>query len=365
MNLRAVVCIFICTILTHEILPVTIQVDTLTMQTGTTKSSGSTKITFFGDRHILSSSEQEQITSVIDFLQQRKNNSFYHILVEQGVAVFKNKWGTSDYRILYSLDTHIQAAKPLMTHVVLDNVEIRCFAGEARDILNNYKYYEPYTQYQTDNGEKILGTITFQDVFDEFDILKQSLDPYYVNQKNQMISDIYAHYMGMAQEYCEQLKRKIVRKNDIVFDYAKREYRQREAQEMKASQFAQDLAKDIELTFNHLFDLNLLKNILMSSSQNILVFAGRDHTGVVMSMLARLNAIKIYQAINFVMQEKIEDGRKTEQLTLQPITGLQITQALSAQPQTTSYAPTICYLTLAAATLYYLMYVVLPMYGYA
>lgn len=377
MNCKTVICIFICAISMHEILPVIIQIDTLTTQVGTTKSSGSTKITFFGDEHVMSSSEQEQITSVINFLQQGSNNNSYHILVEQAVRfekvdVSEDKWVISnrlldfDYRILHTLDKYIQAVQPSMTHVTVDNIEVRCFPGKARDILNNYKYYELYQQCAIDNGKKTMGTITFQDVFDEFDKLKQSLNSYYSTQTNQMVSDIYAHYMGVAYEYCEQLKRKIVRKNEIVFDYAKKQYRQREAQEMKSSQCAQDLAYDIQCSFTHLFDLNLLKNILMSNSQNILVFAGRNHTKVVMSMLARLNAIKLYHAINFVMQEKIEkDGSRAEQLTLQPITGLQITQALSAQPQTTSYAPTICYLALATATLYYLMYIVMPIYGYA
>ena len=369
MSFKTVVCIFICTISIHEIFPVIIQVDTLTTQTGATKSSDSTKITFFGDEHVSSPSEQEQTTSVMTFLQQEKNSS-YHILVEQAAKFHKavlpeNRFNASDYRLLHTLDKRIQAVKSSMMHVMVDNIEVRYFSGLVRDILNYYKYYEPYQQCEIDNGKKTLGAIMFQDVFDEFDTLKQLLIPYYSNQTNQMVSDIYAYYMGMAHAYCEQLRRKIVRKNEIVFDYAKKEYRQRETQEMKASQVAQDLAKDIELTFNHLFDLNLLKNILMSNSQNILVFAGHGHTSVVTSMLARLNAIKLYHAINFVMKEKIEDGQKTEQMTLQPITGLQITQALSAQPQTTSYTPTICYLTLAAATLYYLMYVVMPMYGYA
>lgn len=370
MNLKAVACIFICTISMHEILPVTIQVDTLTTQPGTTKSSAGTKITFFGDRHVSSPNEQEQTTSVMTFLQQEKNSS-YHIFVEQAAKSHKavlpeNRFNASDYRLLHTLDKRIKAEKLLMPHVAVDNIEIRHLSGSAMDVLRCYKYYEPYQQCQIDNEGKTLDAIIFQDVFDEFDMLEQSLVSYYSNQTNQMVSEIYAHYIGIAHEYCEQLKRKIIRKNEIVFDYAKKEYRQREAQEMKSSQVAQDLAKDIELTFNHLFDLNLLKNILMSSSQNILVFAGRDHTKVVTSMLARLNAMKLYHAVNFVMQEKIEkDGQKVEQLTLQPITGLQITEALSAQPQTTSYVPTICCLTLAAATLYYLMYVVMPMYGYA
>jgi len=359
MNFKMVLFILIYTVYTHEIFPVTIQIDKI-------ETSDHTKITFFSDQHKKSSGEEEQITSLIDFLQEQSDNHSFHFLVEQASEL--NKSFASGYETLYTLDKHIEQVRPLMTHVRLDNIEIRHAAGPAMDILNYYEDYKNHSEYKTDDAKKMIGSITFQDVLDEFDNLKQSLASYYLNQTNQAISDIYASYIETADSNCEQFKRKILSGNGVVFEYAKVEYNKRILRMLQASNLPEEedpakiLADSIECSFIHLFDLNLLKTILTSDSQNILVFAGGEHAREVINMLSALKAATIFQARNSVLEEKIEeDGHKTLHETVLPITGLQITQALSAQPKesSSSYVRVMCYMAMAAAC-YYLVFVIIP-----
>lgn len=365
MNFRMALLILACTVSIHETLPVIIRV-------GTMETFDHRKITFLSDKHVHSPAEKEQITSVINFLQEKKDTQSYHLLVEEASEV--NKLSAFGYEILHTLDKYIETAQPPMTHVRLDNIEVRHTAGPVMDILNHYELCKNDGHHKTDDGKKTLGAITFQDVLDEFDSLKQSLASYYVNQKNQTIFNIYAYLIGRADRDCEQFKRKISSRSDIVFDYAKAEYNKRileSVQELHVSEEKKDpakiLGKDIEWTFNHLFDLNLLKNILTSDSQNILVFAGGDHTSVVISLLLSLDATSIFHASNYELEERIEkNGQKTCDKVMLPITGLQIVQALSAQPNKIPYCvPIMCYMTIAAAALYYLVFVVIPGHGYA
>ena len=369
MNFRLALLILTCTVSIHETLPVIIEVDTI-------ETFDRRKITFFSDKHIQSPGEQEQITSLINFLQKtRATGESFHILAEQALELYKRS--ASSYQILYTLDKHIETAQPPMTHVKLDNIEVRCITGLVMGFLDCYEYYKDDVQYKTDSGKKTIHIITFQDILDEFDNLKQSLSSYYLGQTNQTISNIYTYLIEKADRDCEQFKRKISNRSDIVFEYAKAAYNKKvleTVQPLHVSEEKKDLAKilgkDIESTFNHLFNLNLLKNILTSDSQNILVFAGGYHTSEVISLLITLDATSIFHASNYELEERIEKtGNKTRNEVAQPITGLQIVQALSAQPKKiSSCTPIMCYMTIAAAALYYLMFVVIPgqtLYGCA
>ncbi len=338
------------------------------VQIGSSTTPDYTKVTFFSDYHKKSSVEQEQITSLIHYLQEHKDVQPFHILVEEA-SEFHKKFA-SGYEILYTLNKHIKQANPPLTHVMLDNIDVRCISLFAMTILDHYDLYDQYGQYELNDAKKTIGTITFQDVLDEFDQIKQSLAGYYCNHTNQAIATIYADSIKTAEGHCQQFKRKITNASETVLAYAKAQCDKRLLACYEQEKNMAIISNDIRLSFTPLFDLNLLKNILTSDSQNILVFAGGNHTEKVMDMLSTLKATTIFQARNAVIQDVMQkNGFTRKEEVVSPVTKEQILQALSAQPKSvlTQYAPTIGYMTMVAAALCYLLLVVLPehVYGHA
>jgi hypothetical protein len=338
-NLKAVVFVFVLTSYMTELLSVIIQVDTFIVQKGIHTISDNTKITLFADKHTRSPFEKEQIESVLSFLQTSKNTHNYHLLVEQALVLYKLHASqgmlASGYEILCTLDNHIKKAQ---LPVKLDNIEVRYVTGLVNGILNYYHYHKDCGSYMADEINKTIDSITFQDLFDEFDTINKNLAQYYVGHVNKRISEMYTHYTEIANDRYEKLGRMIKHKDKNVFEYAKEEYDSRLSKKPSVAKESEKnikaLAKAIELTFIHLLDLNLLKAILTSTSQNILVFAGGDHTREVIKMLYWLQATNVYQMINSV------NTSTCHTMTLLPITGKQVSQALYAELPKPNFMPT-------------------------
>lgn len=376
MNFKRVVFVFALLAYTPNTFSFTFElivttVNTMIIQNGSSTSSDCARVTFFSDYHRMSSGEQEQIATLVDYLQEQKDNQLFHIFIEQASEI--NRLSAYGYEVLCMLDRHIKQVQPPLTHVTLDNVEVRHSAGPGMDILKDYTYGDRYMEHQTDDAKKTIGTITFQDILDEFNQLKQSLATYYCSHKNEAIAKIYTDCMKRADSHYEQLKRKISNSNNTVLAYAQEQYNQRRRALNGLKQEEMDrevVSSDIELSFMDLFDLNLLKSILTSDSRNILVFAGGEHTRTVASMLSTLQASTIFHIKNAIIQPVLQkNGFTRNEEVVSPVTGNQIIQALSAQPKSTlaRYAPTVGYMTMAVAVLYYLLFVVLsePLHGHA
>jgi hypothetical protein len=175
MNFKRVVFIFALLAYARNTFPFTFElivttIDKTIVQSGSSTPSDHTRVTFFSDEHRTSSGEPEQIATLVDYLQEQKGNQLFHILIEQASEV--NKLSAYGYEVLYTLDRHIKQAQPPLTHVTLDNIEVRHSAEPSMGILKDYTRYNRYLDNKTDDAKKTIGTITFQDILDEFDQLK-------------------------------------------------------------------------------------------------------------------------------------------------------------------------------------------------
>lgn len=331
MNFKTVLLAFISITYTHDTLPFITQVDTI-------RTTEQKRIIFLADAHEKSFAEKDQTCCLIDFLQQNKESGF-HILIEQAAPI--DKLQASEYEILFRLDEHIQQAEPPLTHVLLENIEIRHVMTAAYSILKckEPSLYNKYRDFKVSDAQKTIGSITFQDIIDEFNTNKESLSDYYANHTNEALVTIYKNHMDIVNEYFEQFQQKLRSISSVtipVLDYAKTAYSHNLLEANDA------LAETISDTFLHLLDLHIVRTILTSHRDTIIVVAGRAHTSKILFMFKYLKASSVYNRSSISIEEITEeDGSTTQILHKQPVSANKITKGLMTQslpPVTTNYA---------------------------
>ncbi len=276
--------------------------------------SNQKKITFLADHHDESPAEKEQTHCLIDFFQQHNPGTSFHILIEQASKLFV----VSQFRMLFKLNENIEQAHPPLNNVTVQNIEIRYPSIIAAGMLlsktpQNYYFH---TKYIIDNHIQTIGLLNFQNILDELDDIKQSLALYYEKHEDITITNMYTKHLMYSNTYYDSFKKEIEKlhmQHNSILEYAKNE---NDADKKSA------LAKWMEIIFSPVFELSIVQNILQSEHENLLVFAGGNHTRDIISMLYDLKITSLY--------------RSEEQADKRPSTTLEITEGLLAeQPKTT------------------------------
>lgn len=330
----------ICIFYVGHIEPGIVRIDTI-------KTVDDKKITFLADNHELDLGEHEQVKGIIDWLQQNeKANEPIHILIEQ-VSWLADIYGCSS-KVLFCLPKQIQQANPELTRTTFENIDIRHVGNFANDILifpvPHQMNREPELLIET--TQKTLGTLTFQDMLDEFTQTKESLSDYYSSQNNSVMTNTYTKHITWANESYEILLR-IMKNNEIAPDIFVLKYAKKNCLMKKAP-----LASVIRNAFSPLCDLHLIRTLLTSPHKNMIVVAGARHTGNARSALYELNASSLYSA-----------GSSNNIMNPKPITNAQLQQGLSAQKKSLMgiYAPVITKSAMAVVVCYFLYVTMLQM----
>jgi len=297
------------------------------------------KITFLGDNHGLNEGEQEKIDCVMGWLQDNeKTGDPIHVLIEQPSWFFDIF--ECDSEILFHLPKRIQQAIPKCTLTTHENLEIRHVANAAHDILTFLVPYQlnPYRDSIIDTTEKTLGTLTFQDVLNEFVRMKQFFSDYYLQQNNVVIAGIYNRSIVDADFYYKHILR-IIKEDEISPEGSILKYTKKNSLNKTAL-----LAKAVHKTFSPFFDLHAIRTLLTTSHKNIIVVAGFWHTHNIMSALHQFDVYPLYSAGKDICQDH------------KLVSIAQIQQGLSMQKQSLMrmYAPMIVKKTIAVAVCYLL-----------
>lgn len=328
MQLKAILFTLASITYIHNTIAFTFQVDRII-------TTDQKKITFLADGHAQSPYDKEQIDCILNFLHQN-NESDFHVLIEQAAPIDKKY--ASAYEMLFRLDEYIKKANPPLTHVNLENIEIRHIMGAASHILESDQPYvcNTYRDLTIDDTQKTFGTITFQDILDEFNTNKELLSDYYLNNLDEAIATIYDQHMQCANEQYEQLQKKL----DSIPSYATTTvlaYAQKQYVLTKTLETNKELAKTMSDAFLHVLDLHILQTILTSKSNNIIVVAGGAHTKKIIPLLTEhLKASCLYSEKNHycLIEAEQEDGSKQKMIQKKPVTTAQMLRGLSDKPET-------------------------------
>ncbi len=333
----------ICSLSVHPIAPVIMRVDT--------EMIGEDKIVaYLSDDHVRVPEEEEQLHAIIDSLHQReKNNSSTHFLIEQPIWL-ADIFGCSS-QILFRLSKYIEQATPKLTLTTVENLEIRHLAGAVYNMLLFPVPYQlnPYREQNIDSMEKTLGSITFQDVLNDFTQIKQVLASCFLQQDNSIMSNIYAKHINRADSYYEKFLQQM-KKDDIPLDTLVLKYAKKNSLEK-----TEPLATSIFDTFVPLFDLHTVHKIVTSEHKNIVVVAGGFHTLSASQALDNFNNVtSLYSA-----------GKSISIDYQNPITRAQLQQSLSMQKKSlmSRYAPTVIKSSLTIALCYLLCLTIMQTIG--
>lgn len=301
------------------------------------------RITFLGDNHGLNEGEHEQVNGILDFLRQcEKNNKPTHILLEQ--ASWLGDVFGCESEVLFSLSKQIKQKTSNFTCVTFENIDIRYAANFARDILI---FPVPHQMDREpdriiDTTQKTLSTLTFQDVLDEFNQIKESLSAYYSQQNNPVVSEVYTKHITWADTHYKKLLQ--IMENDgispdtFILKYAKKNCLIKKA----------PLASTILETFSRLCDLHIIRTLSTSPHKNMVVMAGFQHTEHANLALQDFSAFSLYSA-----------GKDTTKYT-RLITSAQLRQGLFAQePSSMAIYPVISKGATAVVLCYFLYAIML------
>ena len=129
------------------------------------------KIILYGDRHERAPEDLEQLNALTQSLIKRDRESTEQtlVLIEQTPGV------PADDSVISNLAHTLTDC----AHTVVKNVEMRCFTGAARYLLNPDKDPSmlcPDTFYDSGYARCVAGDTTFGDVDDEISYFKQKVD---------------------------------------------------------------------------------------------------------------------------------------------------------------------------------------------
>ncbi len=284
----------VCILSINTVMPVLVQVDTLLLD-------DDKRIVLYSDKHVEAPEQQEQIDALLDSLQQcEKSYEPHHILIEQPAVWLSNLYKGIP-QTLGSLPQQIEHATPELILTTFENVDIRHLSGAAHWVLDFplpffFNFHEERIINPT---QKTLGTFTFQDVLDDFFLIKQSFSDYYEQHVNKVIVDIYEKTSDYASNRYNHLVQcmqqcKIDPETSVV------EY----AQENSSVEGKESFGLIIMDAFCPLLDLHIIKKLLTSTHKNIIVVAGFYHIHAVRSALEALKASTLYSAGEMFSEEK-------------------------------------------------------------
>lgn len=262
------------------------------------------KVIFLEDDHPFDEPSNQQYQDFLQSLREADQKGFrYHILVEQpesGVVLEED---------FASVLSHISQGyhREHFKNITIENIEVRCAANLAVFLLSKDRALFR-KKHLFLSGNKILqvGKTTFYDVAEEFYDLYTKLQPFIETLSNQELKLECQKKLKSALEYFGYFLDKF-EKYSINF----RNYIWRFSPHLneKDDIFSQSLMRPLVYAFTPLFDLNLIKTILNSKYDNLIVIAGEFHTNFVSQdlLLDKENNELLYQVFgndDYVLDKK-------------------------------------------------------------
>ncbi|MBA2306864.1 hypothetical protein H0W26_01865 [Candidatus Dependentiae bacterium] len=313
---------FVCLLSVHQALPVLIKVETI-------KTVDDKTITFYSDKHKKTKEDEWQIHEILSFLRKcEKTNDPQYLLIEQPALLLRDIFACNS-NILCLLPKGVEQTTPKLTLTTFKNLEIRHLSDAALELLSFIapSRLDSYKERIIDNTQKTIGSLSFQDVLDEYAQIKQSLSYYYVQQGDKAVYDIYAknitqsdiyyknflHYMEKSNISSETsvLDYAIENLTTFTVDYPTESLTSRESDAITKRRILTGL---LLRTFVPLLDLHIIYTLLTSTHKNIIVVGGYLHMKEVRSAFETLNASLIYSAgelspkdLNTIINEDINE----------------------------------------------------------
>jgi len=278
------------------------------------KTTDDKSIILLGDDHyVYNSQETEEMVNLIKDQEQKKNS--ITLLVEQAL---NNGQGTVfSGRILESLPKLLNMYP--LDKTVVQNIEVRSVSNAILTLLNpdtDLNNWPADSFFQNGSCPKIeISTITFQQLYDEYEQLTQTLSAQYKQYDDARIQHLFEQQVDIANQHYEQLQYVInkwknkygINENEAIVNLVKN---LQKAEQIKLTQRIDDNKERLTLSeklmvyifrvFIPLFNVNAFDRIIQQkmSSDIVLLVAGAAHAKDMKDWLVSCDEMLVQSIVN-------------------------------------------------------------------